>query len=124
VTVWYEWRDSLESPDDPEARYGLVDFRRNGKPALNAVRSLLPLIGDHAVVRRLQTPDPRDFVVLLQGPNLSRKLLFWTTRRSHEGDLFLHLETIKQRLPLGALPSAVSLGPEDAAPSIGISGTQ
>jgi polysaccharide biosynthesis protein PslG len=124
VTVWYEWRDSLGSPDDPEAHFGLVDFRRNGKPALTAVRSLLPLIGDHTVVRRLQTPDPRDFVVLLRGPNHSRKLLFWTSRRSHGGDLSLDLGTREQRFPINALPRTINLGPEDADPSIVIGGAQ
>jgi hypothetical protein len=118
VTVWYQWRDSGENPGDSEARYGLVDFKGNGKPALAAVTGLLPLIGDHIIVDRLRTPNPQDFVVLLRGPDGSRKVLFWTTRRSHQDGVFLEAGGITQRLPLDALPGIVSLGATDTDVSI------
>ena len=124
VTVWYQWRDSEERPDDPEAHYGLVDFNGNSKSALTAVRSVLPLIGDHTVVDRLRTADARDFIVRLQGPDRSTKLLFWTARRSHQGHVIVTSRNIKQTLSLEALPSVVSLGHGDVDVSIDNGGGQ
>lgn len=118
VTVWYQWRDAAAAAADPEAHYGLVDFAGRAKPALAAVSDLLPQIADHSLVRRLETADQRDFVVLLQGRRASRKLLFWTTRQAAGASLTVSAGGKSRKLVLEGLPAVVTVGPPHTDVSI------
>jgi hypothetical protein len=95
VTVWYEWRDSMQGAADSEAHYGLIDYDGEDKPAIAAVRNILPLIRDDVVERRLPVTDPRDYVLQLRHPDGEHALLFWSTRKAFEADAFLKLERDK-----------------------------
>ena len=84
VTEWYEWRDSRPGASDSEAHFGLIDYHGKDKPAIQALKDILPFIRDDVAERRLPLPDPRDFVLLLRRKDDKHALLFWTTREASE----------------------------------------
>lgn len=109
LTVWYEWRDSLEGSNDPESHYGLVDNRGRSKPAIEELKRVLPLIRDYRVERRIPTVDQQDFVVLLRGQGGERKLLVWTTRQQENGDVFVRVGDADKPVQLAALPRLIEI---------------
>jgi hypothetical protein len=89
VTIWYEWRDSMQGGADSEAHYGLTDYDGKDKPAIQAVRKILPLIRDDVIEHRISVADPRNYVLLLRHPDNKHALLFWSTRDSSETSAFI-----------------------------------
>jgi hypothetical protein len=110
VTIWYEWRDSMQGADDPEAHYGLIDYDGKDKPAIEAVRNVLPLISNDRVERRLPTTNDRDYVVLLRGGDDSRKLVFWTTRLTGSAEAFLRVSGQDKAIRMTSAPQVIDAG--------------
>ncbi len=109
ITVWYEWRDSTEQSNDPEAHYGLTDYWRNDKPAMEAVRKVLPLIRNYRIERRLPVGDQRDYVLLLRDLSNNKKLLFWTARSPAEDVVSLQIHGVDKSVPLRSLPAIAAV---------------
>jgi hypothetical protein len=119
VTVWYEWRDSADHPNDPEAHYGLTNYWRNDKPAIKGVRRVLPLIRDYKVERRLPIGDQRDYVLLLRDLSNNKKLLFWTARSSGE-TVSLQIAGVDKSVRLRSFPAIAAV--PTGAPEISVIG--
>jgi hypothetical protein len=111
VTIWYEWRDSRLGASDPEAHFGLVDYRGKDKPAIQALRDVLPLIRDDVIERRLPLADPRDYVLLLRGRDGEHALLFWTTREASAAGAYLETGGNKA-VRITAMPQLIEAGEE------------
>jgi hypothetical protein len=119
VTVWYEWRDSADHSNDPEANYGLTDYWRNDKPAIKGIRKVLPLIRDYKIERRLPVGDQRDYVLLLRDMGDKKKLLFWTARLLGEA-VSLQIVGVDKSVRLRSLPAIAAV--PTGSPEISIVG--
>lgn len=115
VTIWYEWRDSMQGETDSEAHYGLIDYVGKDKPAIKAVRAILPLIHDDVIERRIMVEDPRDYVLRLRHPDGKHALLFWSTRPASEASSLLGLEPDKS-IPMASAPQLIET--EENAPQV------
>ena len=111
VTIWYEWRDSRLGASDSEAHFGLVDYHGKDKPAIQALRDVLPLIRGDVVERRLPLADPRDYVLMLRGQVGEHALLFWTTRDASEAGTYLKAGGNKA-VRMTAMPRLIETGGE------------
>jgi polysaccharide biosynthesis protein PslG len=111
VTIWYEWHDSRLGASDPEAHFGLVDYHGKDKPAIQALRDVLPLIRDDVVERRLPLADPRDYVLLLRRQDGGHALLFWTSREASEAGAYLKAGGDKA-VWVTAMPQLIETGGE------------
>lgn len=103
LTILYEWRDSLQGDNDPEAHFGITDYDGHDKPALVAIRQLFPRIHDAVLEQRVATVNPHDFVLLLKQPDGRHGYVYWTAREATEGSATLHLGR-DQALPMTSRP--------------------
>jgi hypothetical protein len=111
ITVWYEWRDSVLESDNTEAHFGLVDMYGKEKPAVPTIRTVLPLIKDDRLERRLQLGDPKDFALLLASSHGNKKLVIWTSRTQNEGSVQIQLVGQKHIIRLTPTPQVIDVGP-------------
>jgi hypothetical protein len=109
ITVWYEWRDSMLEPNDTEAHYGLVDVHGKEKRAVQAVKSVLPMIRGDRLERRMPVGGPQDFVLLLSSPDNDKKLVAWTVRNASEGTVHVGIVGTARRIVLTATPQVIDL---------------
>lgn len=88
LSVWYDWRDDGDNPQEREHRYGMV--RRphlpgarvafHPKPAYFAAQTLIRALKGYRFERRLETGSPQDWVLLFRraGSN-DFKIAAWTS---------------------------------------------
>lgn len=84
LSIWYEWRDSRDDPQDPEGHFGLVTFDGADKPAMTQAEKLWPQIQGFSLERQVQGVDPRDVLLLLRDAKGERALVGWSLRRDNQ----------------------------------------
>lgn len=82
VTIWYDWRDDGDNPDNREHRFGIT--RRNGepKPAYYAFTTILSELKGFQYEKRISLPDEHNYVLLFVNQQGKRKLVAWN---NHDG---------------------------------------
>lgn len=92
LSIWYDWRDDGDKPDEPEHHFGLVEHAAKPptgdaaaaegpyppKPAFHAARTLTGELDGYRFSKRLWTGDARDWVLLFEKQD-ALKLAVWTT---------------------------------------------
>jgi len=94
VSIWYDWHDDGQDPEEGEHNFGTVTWNYEAKPAYVAMKTLVEELRGFLPVGRLGVGDNNDYVVpFRQGDDL--KLAVWTTTDPHEIDLGAELEIAK-----------------------------
>ncbi|HAX91671.1 MAG TPA: hypothetical protein DCY07_05630, partial [Rhodospirillaceae bacterium] len=110
LSIWYEWRDSRQDKDDPEGHFGLVTLDGADKPALEPIEALLPILRDAALVRQVQSHNPRDMALLLRKPDGREVLVGWSLRTDGAATLIVQDGINRRSVTLSATPEILAIG--------------
>jgi hypothetical protein len=78
LSIWYEWRDEREGPDDPEAHFGLLTLDKKEKLSYKALAGFLPPLVGSKIEKRIKGPKKNDYVLLLRNEEGKYFLVFWS----------------------------------------------
>ena len=100
ISIWYDWHDDGEDANEAEHRFGAVSYAYKNqadmvydpKPAYLAAKTLTSFLNGYHFVKRLETGDASDYVLLFRRDNETR-IAAWTTAP------FAHNTTIKISQP-------------------------
>ncbi|MBZ0255186.1 cellulase family glycosylhydrolase [bacterium] len=82
VSIWYDWRNDGDDPEEPEHNFGTVDQNMEPKLAYWAAKTLTEQLRGMTYITRLKTSNKEDYLLLFS--NSEREALAaWTTGRPH-----------------------------------------
>jgi hypothetical protein len=82
LSIFYDWRDNGDNPNDREHRFGTVRRNLEPKPSFLAAQNLIRSLGGFAFRHRLQGKSPSDWILLFQKgeePGERLNLVKWST---------------------------------------------
>ncbi len=83
LSIFYDWRDDGDNPDDREHRFGTVRRNFEPKPSFEAARSLISSLDGYSLRHRLQGKHPDDWRLLFQkGDSDALALVVWNAAPS------------------------------------------
>ncbi len=83
LSIWYEWRDSRQGKEDPEAHFGILRSDGSDKPASEALDGLLPKIKDATIEKRVPVAGEADcYALIIRQPDGRRQMLAWMGKSS------------------------------------------
>ena len=83
VSIWYDWKNDGNNPDEREHHFGTVRHDLKPKTAYLAVKTLSSTLDGYVIVKRLRTVSEEDFAFLLKkGGNGA--IATWTTDEEHQ----------------------------------------
>jgi polysaccharide biosynthesis protein PslG len=91
LSIWYDWKNDGDDPNENEHNFGTVLPNLTPKPAYVAIRTLTRELSGYRIARRIRLPDDKDYVLVCEGPGGPNKLVAWTTGNPHMVDLALSL---------------------------------
>lgn len=120
ISIWYEWRDSLEDDflfGDREAHFGLRDYDDGEKLSFTVVNDILPHLLDTRVEKRIAFANDRIYALLLKDGHGQHGLLFWLADRDNRDSVGLEISDRNgnKAYPVGIIPTLVCT---DAAPGV------
>jgi len=83
LTVWYDWKNDGENPDNFEHNCGTVDFHLNPKPAYKTIHILNKQLAGYTLSRRINLDKDNDFLLLFQDEIGNSRICAWTTDMPH-----------------------------------------
>jgi hypothetical protein len=93
LSIWYDWKNDGEDPNENEHNFGTVLPDLAPKPAYMAIRTLTRELAGYRVARRLALDIQNDYVLVCTNVAGKQKLAAWTVGELHtitvpaEGDL-------------------------------------
>lgn len=82
VSIWYDWKNDGDDPEEREHNFGTVDQNMEPKPAYWAAKTLTEQLRGMTFITRLKTGNKEDYLLLFS--NSQREALAaWTTGRPH-----------------------------------------
>jgi beta-xylosidase len=84
LSIWYDWKNDGENPDNFEHNCGTVDFHLNPKPAYFAIRTLNQQLEGYKLSRRIRLENENDFLLLFQDESGNSRISAWTTDKPHK----------------------------------------
>lgn len=76
VSIWYDWKDDGETEEDPENRFGVVDFHGQPKPAQVAMRTMTAAFTGYQFQCRREARNTTQ-LVFKSSKGDARKLAVW-----------------------------------------------
>ena len=114
LTILYELRDSHNGPsDDPEARFGLINYDGSPKTSYSYMSSFLRSISRAVIEKRLSAPSKNDYGVILRQPDNSQVLVYWSSDKS-SGAQILTAPGKTPTLPVTTRPQLYVMKSDDA----------
>ena len=130
VSIWYDWKNDGNDPNDQEHNFGTVSPNLTPKPAYFAIKTLTHELAGFTIRNRLPTEGTNDFVLVLTNAVGGIKLAVWTLGAPHSITLPLQTSSAKElslvdgggftgrleikdhsvTLPVNDLPRYVALG--------------
>lgn len=83
LSIWYDWKNDGEDPNENEHNFGTVTYDLQPKPAYRAAQTLSRELGGYRIERRLPNTATNDFVLVLTKPGAPTKLAAWTQGQDH-----------------------------------------
>ena len=84
LSIWYDWKNDGPDAEEREHNFGTVTADLQPKPAYRAIQTLTRELTGYRIVKRLETADAQDFVLVLANPAGRQKICAWTTGPEHE----------------------------------------
>jgi len=112
LSIWYEWKDSRDDPQDPEGHFGLIEITGRDKPAMDLIERVLPVVHDFTLQQQVATENPRDMVLLLKKQSGEKALIGWTLRGEQDGvaNVRLTQDGEQRNVALTSWPVLLALG--------------
>lgn len=83
LSIWYDWQNDGQDPQNPENNFGLLDTNYQPKPAYFAMQTLTKELNGFRFVERLSLSSKDDFALVFTDGN-TKKLVSWTTATPHQ----------------------------------------
>jgi hypothetical protein len=99
ISIWYDWKNDGNDPNENEHNFGTVTPDLNPKPAYIAVQTLTRELSGYRIASRYDTGNTNDFVLVLTNAAGETKLAAWTLAPAHPIKLRLQPTALKE-LPL------------------------
>jgi hypothetical protein len=104
LSVWYDWKNDGQDPDEREHNFGTVSHDLAPKPAYRAVQTLARQLSGYRVIRRMKTERSEAWVLLCAGNSGNQKLAAWSTKSP------LSIELPLEDIPAGAKSAVNGMG--------------
>ena len=101
ISIWYDWKNDGENPDEREENFGIVTYDLKPKPAYVALQTFTRELSGFKIEKRIVTENEADYVLLLTNGR-ARKLAAWTSGEPHT--LSVKVESANLDLKLQELP--------------------
>ena len=111
LSIWYDWKNDGPDPNENEHNFGTVLPDLKPKPAYVAIQTLTREFTGYRIVRRLDLPGEKDYVLLCTNDAGQQKLAAWTLGDPHPVSLEITLKG-------NTVPTAVTSKGESATPKI------
>jgi len=85
ISIWYDWHDDGQNPQNAEHNFGTVTWDYQPKPAYIAMKTLISQLNGFMPIGRIGMGDMNDYVVVFRSGD-QVKLAIWTTTQPHEID--------------------------------------
>ncbi len=92
LSIWYDWKNDGDDPDEREHHFGTVLPDLTPKPAYTAIQTLTRELAGCRIVRRVPTGNEHDFVILLSDSEARHKVAAWTIGEAQQVRLELQSE--------------------------------
>src|SRR6266542_2669469 len=89
ISIWYDWKNDGNDPNENEHNFGTVTYDLQPKPAYVAVQTLNRELAGYRVTGRHEAGNEQDFVLVLTNSKGETKLAAWTTGEDHSVTLDL-----------------------------------
>ena len=131
ISIWYDWKNDGNDPNEKEHNFGTVSPNLTPKPAYFAIKTLTHELAGFAIRNRLPTEGTNDYVLVLTNAAGTAKLAAWTLGAPHSLTLplpaaaaralavvdgggvagSLEIKDDRVTVPVSGLPRYVTLGP-------------
>jgi hypothetical protein len=91
LSIWYDWKNDGDDPDENEHNFGTVLPNLDPKPAYAAIQKLAHELAGYHVEQRVPQQDEADYVLLCVNAAGQRKLAVWTTGATHSAPIAVSL---------------------------------
>ncbi|MCS6859297.1 MAG: cellulase family glycosylhydrolase [Abditibacteriales bacterium] len=88
LSIWYDWRDDGQDPNDQEHNFGTITWDYQPKPAYIAAQTLIQELSGFRFTKRLSLSSANDYALIFSRGK-EQKLALWTTGEPHRVDLHL-----------------------------------
>jgi polysaccharide biosynthesis protein PslG len=83
ISIWYDWKNDGNDPNENEHNFGTVRSDLQPKPAYLAIQKLTHELSGYRISSRHDTGNTNDFVLTLTNKVGNTKLAAWTTAAPH-----------------------------------------
>ncbi len=83
VSIWYDWKNDGDDPGNFEHNCGTVTSDLTPKPAYTAIKTMNSQLNGFSLLRRIDTGNENDFLLLFRSDKGIYKLCAWTTQDPH-----------------------------------------
>jgi hypothetical protein len=83
LSIWYDWKNDGDDPNENEHNFGTVLSDLEPKPAYTAIQTMTRQLAGYRVKQRLAQPSEQDYVLILENAAGEQKLAAWTTAAAH-----------------------------------------
>jgi hypothetical protein len=83
LSIWYDWKNDGQDPNENEHNFGTVTPDLQPKPAYMSIQTMTRELSGYHIVRRIDTGNDKDFVVLCANANGAQKVAAWTLTEAH-----------------------------------------
>lgn len=108
ISIWYDWKNDGENPDEREENFGIVTYNLEPKPAYTALQTLTRELSGFQLEKRLSAGNPDDYILLFKNKS-ARKLAAWTTGSPHKASVTVGAKPTE--LDLTEFPSYIAVSP-------------
>ena len=83
ISIWYDWKNDGEDPNENEHNFGTVTHDLKPKPSYVAIQTLTRELSGYRIAGRHSTGGEKDFVLILTNAKGETKLAAWTLGEPH-----------------------------------------
>jgi hypothetical protein len=83
LSIWYDWKNDGDDPNENEHNFGTVLPDLSPKPAFRAIQTLTHELSGCRFARRLVRDEPKDYLLVLTDARGGQKLAVWTLGETH-----------------------------------------
>src|SRR5262249_38264018 len=85
LSIWYDWKNDGDDPNENEHNFGTVMADLKPKPAYLAIQTLTRELSGYRIASRLALTNAADFALVFTNCAGAIKLAAWTTGFPHAG---------------------------------------
>ncbi len=85
LSIWYDWKNDGEDPNENEHNFGTVGHDLKPKPAYNAVQNLTGELAGFRIAERIRVVSEKDYILICTNSSGKSKFAGWTTAQRRVG---------------------------------------